>query len=169
MFQKSSGGMLARVLEAVGAFCLVVLMVTVFVDVVGRNVFNKPLPWGTEALEIVLAAMIFLIYPVLAAGSGHITVDLIRMHPTVQKVQRVLGALMGMALFALIAWCLVRQARRAAEYGEATALLHVPIAWILGTMAVLGACASIGFVVAMLRALRTNDTRNSVEREMEAL
>ncbi|MBS0449987.1 MAG: TRAP transporter small permease [Proteobacteria bacterium] len=167
MLQKSSGS-LARVLEAIGAVCLVLLMVTVFVDVVGRNVFNKPLPWGTEALEIVLAAMIFLIYPVLAVGSGHITVDLISVRPALQKVQRLLGAAMGMALFALIAWCLVRQAQRAAEYGEATALLGVPVAWILGTMAVLAACTSAGFVAAIARTRESQDTRNSVARELEA-
>jgi TRAP-type C4-dicarboxylate transport system permease small subunit len=128
-----------------------------------------PLPWGTELLEIMLAAMIFLLYPVLAATSGHITVDLIPVRPTLQRVQHTLGAVMGSALFGLIAWCLVRQARRAAEYGEATPLLGVPIAWILGSMAVLAVLTSIAFLMATAGAARDLAPLKSVERELEAL
>jgi TRAP-type C4-dicarboxylate transport system permease small subunit len=148
-------GPVVRTLEAVGAVCLVVLMVTVFVDVVGRNLFNKPLPWGTEVLEIVLGAMIFVLYPVLAFTFGHITVDLIKVPAVLQRFQRSLGAGMGATLFALIAWCLVRQTLRAAEYGEKTALLGVPIPVLLGGMAVLSAITALAFVAATVRAAVT--------------
>jgi len=168
MLRKQSGP-LVHVLEAIGALCLVVLMVTVFVDVAGRNLFNKPLPWGMEVLEIVLAAMIFLIYPVLAASFGHITVDLIPVRPRLQKLQRQLGAVMGAALFGLIAWCLVRQALRAAEYGESTALLGVPVAWILTSMSVLAACTFLAFISTLVPTAGPQDTRNSIARELEAL
>ncbi|NPC54983.1 TRAP transporter small permease [Caenimonas soli] len=148
-------GPVLRTLEAVGAACLVILMVTVFVDVVGRNLLNMPLPWGTEVLEIVLAAMIFVLYPVLALTFGHITVDLIKMPVALQRFQRALGAGMGAALFALIAWCLVRQTLRAAEYGEKTALLGVPISVLLGGMAVLAAVTAFAFMAASARAVVT--------------
>jgi TRAP-type transport system small permease protein len=145
---------LGRVLEAMGAFCLVLLMLTVFVDVLGRNLLNMPLPWGTEVLEIMLAALIFLLYPVLALNFGHITVDLIAVRPALQRVQRTLGALMGGALFAIIAWCLARQTLRAAGYGEATALLGVPIAGVLGTMSLFAGVTAMAFLVATARAIR---------------
>jgi len=158
-----------RPLEAIGAMCLVVLMATVFVDVLGRNLLNKPLPWGTEVLEIVLAAMIFAVYPALAVGFGHITVDLISVRPRWQRVQRTLGTVMGAALFGLVAWCLVRQTRRAMEYGEATALLGVPIAWILGGMALMAALTCLAFVAATAHAVGAPAPGNSVQRELEAL
>ncbi len=155
MFGNRSEGRLAHILEGIGAACLVVLMLTVFVDVVGRNVLNRPLPWGTEILEIFLGAMIFVLYPVLALTFGHITVDLIPMPAGLRRFQRALGAAMGAVLFALIAWCLARQTVRAAGYGENTPLLGVPIAWLLGGMAMLSVVTAIAFLVAtMLAAVR---------------
>ncbi|HEY9239382.1 MAG TPA: TRAP transporter small permease [Burkholderiaceae bacterium] len=167
--RKTSASPAIRVLEAIGAAFLVVMMVTVFVDVIGRNVLNMPLPWGTEVLEIVLAGMIFVLYPVLAIQWGHITVDLIPVRAAVQKFQRVLGAGMGALLFGIICGCLVRQTVRAAGYGEATATLGAPIAWILGTMAALAAVTSLCFLVAMARAFGGVKVARSVERELEAL
>ena len=145
---------MAKVFEGLAAALLLMLMLVVLVDVFGRNVLNRPLPWGTELLEVVLGAMVFLLYPVLALGGGHITVDLINTRPAIQRVQRTLASVVGAALFTLIAWCLVRQAVRAAGYGESTPLLGIPFALVLGGMAALAAIATLGFLVAGGRALR---------------
>lgn len=141
-------------LETAAALLLLALMALVLVDVGLRNTVNRPLAWGTEVLEVLLGAMIFLLYPVLAAGGGHITVDLIPFPPAVRRVQRVLAAAVGGTLFGLIGWCLVRQARRAAEYGDGTTLLQLPYAWILGGMGALAALAVLGFALAGWRAWR---------------
>lgn len=147
-----SDGRIARFLEAIGAVCLLILMVTVFIDVVGRNLLNAPLPWGTELLEMVLALMIFALYPLLALGFGHITVDLIQVRPRLRMVQRVLSGLIGAVVFALIAWCMGRQALRAAGYGEATPLLGVPLSWVLGGIGVLAAVSALAFLLAAVRS-----------------
>lgn len=154
MSTHRSGGRIVQAMEAVGAVSLLILMVTVFIDVIGRNLFNRPLPWGTELLEIVLALMIFAIYPLLALGFGHITVDLIRVRPSVHVVQRVLGSAVGAVVFALIAWCLVRQAIRAASYGEATPLLNVPLSWVLGGIGVMAGISTLAFLLAAVRTVR---------------
>jgi TRAP-type C4-dicarboxylate transport system permease small subunit len=154
MTAQPHGGRLIRLLEAIGAFALLVLMVTVFVDVLGRNLFNTPLPWGTELLEMVLALMIFAIYPLLALGFGHITVDLIQLPARLHRVQRVLGSVMGAVVFTLIAWCMVRQALRAASYGEATPLLGVPLSWVLGAIGAMAAVSTFAFLLAAVRTLR---------------
>jgi TRAP-type C4-dicarboxylate transport system permease small subunit len=141
-------------MEAIGAVSLLILMVTVFIDVVGRNLFNTPLPWGTELLEMVLALMIFAIYPLLALGFGHITVDLIQVRPGLRAVQRVLSSAMGAVVFALIAWCMGRQALRAADYGEATPLLNVPLSWVLGGIGALAVVSVLAFLLATVRSIR---------------
>lgn len=141
-------------MEAIGAVSLLILMVTVFIDVVGRNLFNTPLPWGTELLEMVLALMIFAIYPLLALGFGHITVDLIQVRPGLRAVQRVLSSGMGAVVFALIAWCMGRQALRAADYGEATPLLNVPLSWVLGGIGALAVVSVLAFLLATVRSIR---------------
>lgn len=149
-----ANGPVVRLLDAVASLCLVLLMLVVLVDVVGRSVLNRPLPWGTELLEVVLAAMIFVLYPVLALGSGHITVDLISVRPALQRVQRVLAPLVGAVVFAVIGWCVARQAVRSAGYGDASALLGIPTAWVLGGMAILSAATVLAFLVAAARAAR---------------
>lgn len=154
MSAQATGGRTVRVLEAIGAVALLILMVTVFIDVVGRNLFNTPLPWGTELLEMVLALMIFAIYPLLALGFGHITVDLIQLPASLHKVQRVLSGAIGAVVFALITWCMVRQALRAASYGEATPLLGVPLSWVLGGIGAMAAISTLAFLLAAARSFR---------------
>lgn len=161
MSENRTGGRIARVMEAIGAVSLLILMVTVFVDVVGRNLFNSPLPWGTELSEMVLALMIFAIYPLLALSFGHITVDLIPVRPSLHVVQRVLSSVIGAVVFALIAWSIGRQAIRAADYGEATPLLNVPLSWILGGVAILAAISTLAFLLAAVRSIRNPGAPNA--------
>ncbi|MBX3642095.1 MAG: TRAP transporter small permease [Rubrivivax sp.] len=142
------GARLAGWLEGAAALLLLALMLLVLVDVVLRSVVNRPLPWSTEVLEVLLGAMIFLLYPVLARNGGHITVDLIPFPAPVRRLQRRLSALAGALLFSIIGWCLGRQALRAAEFGDGTTLLHWPYAWILGAMAAASALTVLGFVAS---------------------
>ncbi len=143
-----------RALEGTAALALLLLMILVLVDVVGRNAFNKPVPWGTEVLEIIVAAMIFLLYPVLALQGGHIIVDLIPVRSKLRLVQRTLSACIGCVLFAVITWCLGKQALRAAGYGEASPILGVPLAGVLGVMSVLAGVCAVAFVIAGVRLIR---------------
>lgn len=144
-------GKAVRALEGVGVAALFILMVVVFVDVVGRNLLNRPLPWGTELLEVVLAVLIFALYPVLALGSSHITVDLVPVPRALRFPQRVLSGLVGAVLFGVIAFCTARQAIRSASYGDASALLQIPTAWVLWGMCAMSVATALGFVVAATR------------------
>lgn len=148
---RQNPGWVVRALEGVGTAALFILMVVVFVDVVGRNLFNRPLPWGTELLEVVLAVLIFALYPVLALRSSHITVDLVPLPRALQVPQRVLSGLVGAALFGVIAFCTARQAIRSASYGDASALLHIPTAWVLWGMSVLAVVTALAFLLVMFK------------------
>lgn len=127
-----------RALEGLGAVSLLVLMGVVVVDVVGRNLWNSPLPWGAEVLEVALATSIFLLFPVLAVRGGHVTVDLIEL-PAMSRVQHLLTGLISVMLFATVAWGLGRQALRAAEFWETTPMLRLPLPYVYGALAVLAA------------------------------
>lgn len=146
-----------RGIEAVlgggAAFCLVALMLLVMADVVGRDVLNKPVPGSTELAEIVLAAMVFLGYPLLALGEGHITVDLIHVGPGMRRLQRILAALVGMTVFGLISWCVGVQAMRVAGYGDSSAVLGIPMALVLGSMSLLAALTVAGCLAVLIDAL----------------
>lgn len=144
---------LVRLLEVLGAGALFVLMVVVFIDVGGRSLFNRPLPWGTELLEVVLGAMIFCLYPLLALRGNHITVDLIPVRPSLRPVQRVLSGVVGCVVFLIIAWCVGRQAIRSIGYGDASALLQIPTGVVLWCMCVLSVGTAVAFLVFVRRAL----------------
>jgi TRAP-type C4-dicarboxylate transport system permease small subunit len=139
-------GVIERTLRTVGTLSLLALMGIVFVDVVGRNLFNSPLLWGTEVAEVLLALMVFVFYPVLARRNGHIVVDLIPVPRALTLFQRLLAAAVGAALFGLIAWCCGRQALRSASYGDASAILGLPTAWVLWVMAALAGLSALVFV-----------------------
>jgi len=127
---------------------LFVLMVIVLVDVVGRNLFNRPLLWGTELLEIALGVMIFTLYPVLAIRSSHISVDLIPVPRALQAAQRALVAFVGASLFGVIAFATARQAIRSAGYGDTSALLEIPTAYVLWGMCTSSVVSGLAFLVA---------------------
>ncbi|MGY3608947.1 MULTISPECIES: TRAP transporter small permease [unclassified Bradyrhizobium] len=140
-----------QVLEAASAACLLALMLIVLVDVVGRDLFNRPLSAATEVLEIVVAAMVFLVYPILGFREKHITVDLLQVGPVGQRLQRFIGALFGVVAFALIAWCVGRQVLRAMDYGEASPILGIPLVDVLAGMSALAAVTAVGFAAAAVR------------------
>jgi TRAP-type C4-dicarboxylate transport system permease small subunit len=137
-----------QALEAASAACLLALTLIVLIDVVGRDLFNRPLSWATEILEVVVAVMVFLIYPILGYREKHITVDLIRVGPATQQAQRLVGALFGAVAFALISWCVGRQGLRAFGYGEASPILGLPLGDVLATLSALAALTVLGFLLA---------------------
>lgn len=139
-------------LEFLGAASLFTLMLVVFVDVGGRSLFGKPLPWGTELLEVVLAAMIFCLYPLLGLRGNHITVDLISVSPAVRLVQQVLAGVIGFIVFGIVTWSLARQAIRSTEYGDASALLQIPTGIVLWVMCGLSAVTALAFILWTRRA-----------------
>src|SRR3546814_2116480 len=64
--------LIEKVVCGFAATILFCLMVCTFVDVVGRYVFNSPLPGALELTEIMMASLIFTILPVVSARSDHI-------------------------------------------------------------------------------------------------
>lgn len=152
-----------RALEFLGAASLAVLMAVVVVDVVGRAAFDRPLPWGTELLEVVLAVMVFAIYPVLGLRNNHITVDLITVRPALQVVQKRFARLVGFVAFMVVAYCVARQAVRSGSYGDASPLLGIPTADVLWFMCVMAVFAAVAFLLP--RSLRERTPGHSLTVE----
>lgn len=144
---RATSGRLERLLSAVGSLSLLLLMVIVVIDVGGRNLFNRPLPWGTEVMEVLLGLMVFVLYPVLARRGGLIVVDLVPIPRAARVAQRVLAGTVGALLFGVIAWCCARQALRSQSYGDASAILGIPTAWVLWCMAALAAASALVFAI----------------------
>ncbi|HSX94316.1 MAG TPA: TRAP transporter small permease [Hydrogenophaga sp.] len=157
-------GRVERALKAVGTLSLLALMLIVTIDVAGRNLFNSPLLWGTEVMEVLLGLMVFVFYPVLARRHGHIVVDLVPVPRAMRGLQRLLAGGVGAALFGVIAWTCARQALRSAGYGDASAILGIPTAWVLWGMAALAGLSALIFVAQAMGAWRRETVLAEEER-----
>ncbi|MCB1474978.1 MAG: TRAP transporter small permease [Rhodobiaceae bacterium] len=137
-----------RILTAVMAVALGLLTILVFADVVGRSVFNRPVIWAGEVVEILVAIIIATAFPLLARQHGHISVDLIPASPLARRIQNVAASLIGAAVFALFAWMMFRHAGAVARYNETTMILSLPL-WIFAVvMGVLFIVCAAAFLLA---------------------
>lgn len=149
------------------AAALVLLMLIVLIDVIGRDVFNKPLAAGVELTELAMAAMAFLSFPLLAWRQRDITIDLFDFlagSPALRKLQVALAGVVGAIVFALLARQLVVFAQRAAESGESTAQLHIPLAYAWSVMCVLAAVTALASLVVAIAVF----TRHPIPAEAHA-
>ncbi|MBT2301907.1 TRAP transporter small permease [Variovorax paradoxus] len=153
---------LERWMARAAAAALVILMLIVLVDVIGRDIFNRPLAAGTELTELSMASMVFLAFPLLAFRQRDITVDLFDFlvgGETLRKLQVVLAGLVGTAVYGLLSRQMIIFAQRAALSGEATSQLGFPLTYAWWAMCALSALAALASLVVALAAF----TRRPIE------
>lgn len=119
-----------RLLAAIAALMITLLIAVTCVDVVGRYLFNRPFGGAYELTQILLAALVFVALPLTSADGGHVEVDL-ALHLLPRPVQRLLGRIAGavaaMAL-AFFCWRLVIIGMDQLEEGTRSASLAIPMA-----------------------------------------
>src|SRR3546814_14307959 len=105
-------------------------MVCTFVDVVGRYVFNSPLPGALELTEIMMASLIFTILPVVSARSDHITVDLLVLPRSsmLRRIQNLAINVTNAIMLALLAWQLWLPPAALYSYNAIRPSPHFPMA-----------------------------------------
>jgi TRAP-type C4-dicarboxylate transport system permease small subunit len=147
-----------KLVGRVAAFALLLMMVVVLIDVIGRGLFNAPLASGTELTEMLMAVMAFLAFPLLAYRQRDITVDLLDMlgGTAFKKYQIGLASLCGAVVFGLTASQLAVFAKRAISNGEISSELHFPLTYLWWFMSVMAALTAIAALVVAIRAFGTN-------------
>jgi len=151
-----------RWMARLAAAALVLLMVIVLIDVIGRDFFGRPLAAGTELTELVMAAMAFLALPLLAWRQRDITVDLFDFLSgtnTLQKVQVALAGIVGAIVYALLSWQMWVFAQRAMTNGEATAQLQFPLTYAWRAMSMLAAVAALASVIVAIAVFTRRPVR----------
>lgn len=140
-----------RAAANLSAILLFVLMLITFVDVLGRNLLNRPLTGASELTEIMLALVIFLMLPHVTMRNHHIAIDLIEtvVGPKVLFALDVFAALLGAAMFFLIAWQSWVLANKAMGYGDSTAALNIPVGPVLYGMAILSGVVGIAALASI--------------------
>lgn len=106
---------LERALISVSAVAVLAMMVILVVDVAGRYMFSRPLPWSYDFIRLYLMPMVILL--ALAdtfRRDGHIAVDLfyLRFSIVARRLVRLMASIMIAASLAPIAWLAYFQAVR---------------------------------------------------------
>jgi TRAP-type C4-dicarboxylate transport system permease small subunit len=149
--------------QALGLFVAVVLfylMALRCVDVVGRYLFNAPVPGASELTGLGLALLIFGALPIVTAHSEHVSVSLLEMivGERSRRIERVLLLATSLLVLAVMAWRLWVKAGALASYADSTSYLRVPLAPFAYFMSAMTAAAAIVVVLQIAAALRATPT-----------
>lgn len=131
------------------AFTIVVLMLLNSGDVLGRFLFNSPIPSTYEFSEVMLAVIVFLAIPFVQYRKDHISITILsdRYPKRFKKIFETACLLLSTAVYLLIAkqgWTLFMSSLEIAEYSEGRIAFYIfPFKLV----------ALVGMIVLTLRAL----------------
>jgi TRAP-type transport system small permease protein len=153
---------------ALGLFACVVLfamMALTFVDVLGRYLFNQPLPGAYELVAFMMPLMIFAALPIVCYRESHVTVDLMEgvMPPSWRRAQDAAVSLLGAAVVGVLAWRLFLQAVDNGRNDEVSTEHLWPLSIFGYFMAAMSALACISLLVVAVqhwRGTRPADKRS---------
>ena len=140
-------GLVARLQYALGftsASVLFLMMLITAVDVVGRYVFNTPLPGGFEVTELLLAALIYCGLPLVSRRREHIVIDTFDPYfsPRLKRALDMIAEVICALTLAGVGYLIFKRAVRVADYGDTTTVLKLPLApivYLMGVMIVIAA------------------------------
>jgi TRAP-type C4-dicarboxylate transport system permease small subunit len=152
----ASLGKAGRVLAIIAGAMIMAMMVVTTIDVIGRDVFNRPLLGAFEVTEILMGLVIFAGMPLATAAREHITVNFIEtiLPPRALCAQAALTDVICAVVAAVMAWRMFVRGSGLIDANEATLVLGVPRGLIAWGMAALLAATTITFLVAAFVAAR---------------
>jgi TRAP-type C4-dicarboxylate transport system permease small subunit len=115
-------------LAVVSGLILLALIGLTFVDVVLRYVFSSPFLGAKDLLQMGMVMVISLAFPFTWRMGGHIVVDLIPDYglEALTRLRDLVVRLIGIFIFALLAWRGWIRADDAVLFNEATNMIGVP-------------------------------------------
>ena len=149
---------IARALLTIAAVLAFSLCFLVCADVIGRVVFNSPVKGTPEIVSFSIVIILWLQAAYAIRSGGMIWVDAVHGHfpPRVQNALDVLGALLGVAFFALICWGSLDPALyswRSNEF-EGEGALRIPV-WPARFLVVLGSfLAAFNYLLLAIERFR---------------
>jgi TRAP-type C4-dicarboxylate transport system permease small subunit len=160
---------LEKLVGYIAAMALLLMMLIVLIDVIGRGLFNAPLASATELSEMVMAVMAFLAFPLLAFRQRDITVDLLDVleGKTLKQFQVFLASVCGAIVFGLTAFQLAVFAKRSLTNGEISPELHFPMTYLWWFMSVMAALTAIAALVVAIRAFTANPVAAAQNQAMD--
>lgn len=150
-------GGLVSAMNIVASLWVLVLVALISADVIGRGAFNLPIPGVPEIVKFSIVGMVWLqmAYTLRAGKHLRTTIGLALMPRAGQRAVLVLNALVGIAMFAFIAWLGAAEMVASWEIGafEGEHPVRIPVSPLWAVL-VVGAClTAIQFALDALRYL----------------
>jgi TRAP-type C4-dicarboxylate transport system permease small subunit len=130
--------LMTRWLNWMAAATLIIVMVIVCANVIGRSFWGTPVKGTVDIVSLLGAIVIGWAIAYTQVLKGHIRIDLFvqRLPPRIRYVVDSVIDLIGLALFALISWQTVIFAKANFEVGELSEVLKLPITPFASVVAV---------------------------------
>lgn len=115
---------------AFGALGLLVEVVVILVDVIGRAL-GKPLYGSQDLITMTMVILVFGGMALCDRMGGHIAVDIFERYfpPAFNRAVDVLSALIGAVIFLALAWAVYESAKLSVMLNLSTNLLNLPKVW----------------------------------------
>jgi TRAP-type transport system small permease protein len=120
-------GRLSVWMEVIAGIALIGVMLLIGCDIVGR-IFGLPVPGAYEIVSLAGGLIIGLALPATSRANGHVSTDLLleKLSETTKRILAVITRCIGIAIFLLAGYGMIRMGVRLKLTGEVTAVLAFP-------------------------------------------
>ena len=127
---------LCRGFALAGGLVLLAMMLMSLVSIVGRAVFNKPLPGDYELVQLGCGIAVSAFLPFCQMRGGHVLVDFFTANsrPAVRAALDTVGALLLGTAAAVFTWRLAAGAIGMRVANDLTTILEIPTWWAMALM-----------------------------------
>ncbi len=130
--------LVARILPAVSAGLILAMVAVTVIDVIGRYLFNSPLPGAFELTQVLLADLVLAALPITTLKGSHVEVDLLSSvwSAKVDRIACAFGAGVTALVLVALSWTVGRHGLGLFHDGAQTFDLSLPLwpAAALGTV-----------------------------------
>lgn len=149
-------------LTFLSAVALGILLVVTFASVIMRYFFNAPILGSNEIIQLASVVLVMLAMPGAAQAGQHIRVDVFdqRIGAIGRLVGDVLTRILSVYLLGILAWRAWGKLLDAAEFGDATNMLRIPL-WPFYGLLILGSVLyALVLAIQLLDIIRTGAARD---------
>lgn len=143
---------LARVVAIAGGMLMTGVVLMTVISVLGRFLFNAPIPGDYELTEIALGVAVFAFFPYCHARSGNIVVEFFtgRLRPRYKTALATVHSFVFTLVAGVITWRLFVGGMHKLQDGETTLFLGIPLHWayfpaLLGAALLTAICVLVVF------------------------
>lgn len=158
--RKAADGLIG-LSATIGTLGLLAVVGVILVDVIGRAL-GKPLYGSQDLITMAFVLVVFGAMALCDRAGGHIAVDLFeRYYPDwLNRMADVVAALLGVAIFAALAWAVYDSAKISQMLNLSTNLLRLPKVWFQWALCGFSVVAALGMLLrAVELTLGTRDVR----------